>query len=68
MNAVYADHEQIKIQHVADVLTHIQFMCVTPLGCYDWYKFAVFVTTALQYVKRTMIVGTTYIRDSRKNG
>ena len=46
VNAVYAEHEQIKIQHVADVLRHIPFMCVTPLGCYDWYKFAVFVTTA----------------------
>ena len=47
VNAVYADHEQIKIQHVADVLRHIPFMRVTPLGCYDWYKFAVFVTTAV---------------------
>ena len=45
-NAVYADHEQIKIQHVADVVRHVPFMCVTPLGCYDWYKFAVFVTAA----------------------
>ena len=45
-NAVYADHEQIKIQHVADVLRHIPFMCVTPLGRYNWYKFAVFVTIA----------------------
>ena len=44
-NAVYADHDQIKIQHVADVLRHISFMCVTPFGCYGWYKFSVFVTT-----------------------
>ena len=43
-NAVYADHEQIKIQNVADILRHTPFMCVTPLGCYGWYKFAVFVT------------------------
>ena len=45
-DAVYADHKQIKIQHVADVLRNIPFMCVTPLGCYGWYKFAVFVTAA----------------------
>ena len=64
VNAIYADHEQIKIQHGADVLRHIPFMCVTTSGCYDWYKFAVCVTAA-QDVKRTMIVGTTYTRDSR---
>ena len=45
-NVVYADHEQIKIQHVADVLRHLPFMCVTPLRRYEWYKFAVFVTAA----------------------
>ena len=66
-NAIYADHEQIKIQHVADVLRHIQFMCVTPLGCYDWYKFAMFVT-ASGCEKDDDIVGTTYTRDSRKKG
>ena len=43
-NAVYADHEQIKIQHVADVLRHIPFMCVIPLACYGWYKLSMFVT------------------------